>query len=314
MAFKQYGVDVASYQPEDVSSYHSKGASFCIVKLTQGTGYTNPKAAAQVQSARSGHMYVHAYHYAEFGSSVSQAKAEAAYFIKVAKQDTIDIAKSRYLWLDWESGSGNVVTGPKAANTAAILAFMDTIKQAGWNVGLYSGASLMRSAIDTAQVVKKYGTCLWVASYPTMAAVSEADFGYFPSMDGVAIWQFTSNWKGLGVDGNVAVVDLHPDAGKTAQPAAKKETKPAVKTWKDSAGNVWEARTGTFTTNAAVNLRTGASTSSAIIATLPAGSKVKFDAVSNHGGYTWLRQPRSTGYGYLACQSTSGDKYGTIQD
>ena len=36
MTFKQYGVDVASYQPADVSGYHAKGADFCIVKLTQG--------------------------------------------------------------------------------------------------------------------------------------------------------------------------------------------------------------------------------------------------------------------------------------
>ena len=225
---RQYGVDVASYQPADVSSYHSNGASFCVVKLTQGTGYTNPKAAAQVQSSRSGHMYTHAYHYANFGSSVSQAKKEAAYFLKVAQSSEIKISKKRYLWLDWESGSGNVTSGSKSANTEAILAFMDAVKAAGWRPGLYSGASLMRSAIDTAQVVKHYGTCLWVASYPTMAAVSTADFDYFPSMDGVAIWQFTSNWKGLGVDGNVALVDLNSDDKPKAE--AKPKPKPKATT------------------------------------------------------------------------------------
>ncbi|AZA17184.1 MAG: lysin, 1,4-beta-N-acetylmuramidase or lysozyme (endogenous virus) [Lactobacillus phage ViSo-2018b] len=115
------------------------------------------------------------------------------------------------------------MTGPKAANTAAILAFMDAIKAAGWRPGLYSGASLLRTAIDTSQVVKKFGTCLWVASYPTMSAVSTADFDYFPSMDGVAIWQFTSNWKGLGVDGNVAVAEINATA---ATPAPKPKPKP----------------------------------------------------------------------------------------
>lgn len=217
MSSKTYGVDVSSYQSTDLTAY-AAGASFAIVKLTEGTDYVNPKAGKQVASSRANHLYTHAYHFARFGSSVSQAKKEAAFFIKEAKKQ--DISQKRMLWLDWESGSGNVVTGAKASNTAAILAFMDAIKSAGWRPGLYSGASLMKTAIDTKQIIKKYGTCLWVASYPTMSAVATADFDYFPSMDGVAIWQFTSNWKGLGVDGNVALVDLNSTS--SASPAKPK--------------------------------------------------------------------------------------------
>lgn len=222
MSSKTYGVDVASYQSTDLAAYRKAGASFAIVKLTEGTDYVNPRASKQVDSSRANHLYTHAYHFANFGSSVSQAKKEAAYFIKKAKKE--DISQKRMLWLDWEAGSGNVVTGPKASNTAAILAFMDAIKAAGWRPGLYSGASLMRTAIDTSQVVKKYGTCLWVASYPTMDAVSTANFNYFPSMDGVAIWQFTSNWHGLGVDGNVAVAEIN-----ATEPAPKPKPKPKPK-------------------------------------------------------------------------------------
>lgn len=218
---RTYGVDVAVYQPTDLASYQKAGASFAIVKLTEGTGYFNPRAMAQVASSRANHLYTHAYHFANFGASASQAKKEADYFLSWAKKASI--SKKRMLWLDWESGSGNVVTGPKADNTAAILAFMDAIKATGWRPGLYSGASLLRTAIDTKQVIKKYGTCLWVASYPTMAAVSTADFNYFPSMDGVAIWQFTSNWHGLDVDGNVALVDLNASASPAP---AKAKSKP----------------------------------------------------------------------------------------
>lgn len=207
MTNKKYGVDVAVYQPTDMEAFHKAGASFAIIKLTEGLDYINPKAAKQVTSSRASHIYTHAYHFARFGSSVNQAKKEAAYFIRQAKKQ--DISQKRMLWLDWESGSGNKVTGTKAANTAAIMAFMDTVKSAGWWPGLYSGASLLRTAIDTKQVIKKYGNCLWVASYPTMKPVSTADFEYFPTMDGVAVWQFTSNWHGLNVDGNIALVDLN---------------------------------------------------------------------------------------------------------
>ena len=247
MSSKTYGVDVASYQSTDMAAYHKAGASFAIVKLTEGTDYVNLKASKQVASSRANHLYTHAYHFSRFGSSVSQAKKEAAYFIKEAKKQ--DISKKRMLWLDWESGSGNTVTGPKASNTAAILAFMQAVKAAGWRPGLYSGASLMRTAIDTAQVVKKYGTCLWVASYPTMSAVSSADFDYFPSMDGVAIWQFTNNWHGLGVDGNVALVDLNstssasPDKPKPKPKATTTDFKGVVKVKSLGAGKAsWKVR------------------------------------------------------------------------
>ena len=78
---RTYGVDVAVYQPTDLASYHKAGASFAIVKLTEGPDYFNPRAMAQVASSRANHLYTHAYHFANFGSSVSQAKKEAAYFI-----------------------------------------------------------------------------------------------------------------------------------------------------------------------------------------------------------------------------------------
>ncbi len=220
MATRRYGVDVAAYQSTSMGNFHTAGASFVVVKLTEGTNYFNPKARAQVASSRANHCYTHAYHFANFGSSVSQAKAEAKYFLKyVAK---VNISKKRMIFLDWEGNTYNCVTGTKPSNTKAILAFMDVCHKAGYPVGLYSGASLMRTAIDTAQVVKKYGACLWVASYPTMSAVSTADFNYFPSMDGVALWQFTSNWHGLDVDGNVALVDLNASASPVpAKPKPK---------------------------------------------------------------------------------------------
>ncbi len=210
MTNRTYGVDVSAYQSTDMKVYHNAGANFAIVKLTEGTYYTNPKAQAQVTSSRNNHMYTHAYHFANFGNSVTQAKTEAQYFISESKKS--NISKKRILWLDWELSSNNKVDGSKASNTAAILAFMTEVKKAGWQPGIYSGASLMRSAIDTAQVIKKYGTCIWLASYPTNSAASTADFRYFPSMDGVAIWQFTNNFKGLHVDGNIAVVDLNKDS------------------------------------------------------------------------------------------------------
>lgn len=220
MASRQYVVDVAAYQNTSLAAYHNAGAKAVFVKLTEGTGYFNPKATAQIRSAHAHHMYVHAYHFATFGSSITRAREEAKWFIKRAK--VLNISKKRYMALDWETGDGNVVVNSIYSNTKAIMAFMDVVHKAGYKAGLYSGAYILRQNVDTDKIVKKYGTCLWVASYATMDRIDTPDFNYFPSMSGVAIWQFTQNWHGLNVDGNITLKELITDK----KPAAHKEVKP----------------------------------------------------------------------------------------
>lgn len=223
MATRDFVVDVAVYQSTSMSAYKHAGARQVIVKLTEGTGYFNPKASAQIKSTHANHMYLHAYHFATFSDSVSRAKKEATFFVAEAKRH--NISKKRYLWLDWETGDGNSVIGSKTANTKAILAFMKVCHDAGYKVGLYSSASIFRQYVDTTKIIKKYGTCLWVASYTTLGRIDNPDFNYFPSMNGVAMWQFTDNWRGLNVDGNVALIDLHAEK----KPVLNKDYKPAVK-------------------------------------------------------------------------------------
>lgn len=221
---RSFGVDVAAFQPTSMTNYHKHGAKFMIVKGTEGTWYKNPSASGQIKSAHYNHMYVHMYHFANFGHSVHNAKREARYALAEAKR--LNISKKRYIWLDWEANAYNpVYSGSKYANTKAIMAFMSVIKKAGYKVGLYAGASLMRNQIDTEKIIKKYGTCLWVASYATMGRIDEPNFNYFPSMNGVAIWQFTDNWHGLNVDGNISLIELHGKSEIKTKPKAKPKPK-----------------------------------------------------------------------------------------
>lgn len=226
MATRDYVVDVAVYQSTSMSAYKRAGARQAIVKLTEGTGYFNPKASAQIKSVHANHMYLHGYHFATFSNSISRAKAEARFFINRAKK--LNISKKRYLWLDWETGDGNVVINSTYSNTKAILAFMKVCHDAGYKVGLYSGAYILRQYVDTAKIVKKYGTCLWVASYATTGRIDRPNFNDFPSMNGVAIWQFTDNWCDLNVDGNITLIDLHAEK-KSAVHKAKPAVKPVKK-------------------------------------------------------------------------------------
>ena len=226
MANREYLVDVSAYQGTSMASYHSRGATGIIVKGTEGRWYRNPLAVKQIASAHYHHMWVHMYHFANFGHSVHQAKMEARACLTEAKH--LNISKKRYIFCDWEASIQNYIQGSRSANTKAILAFMAEIKKAGYKAGLYSGASVLKNNINTSTIVKKYGACLWVASYATMGRIDAPNFGYFPSMNGVAMWQFTDNWCGLNVDGNITLIDLHAEK-KSAVHKAKPVVKPVKK-------------------------------------------------------------------------------------
>ena len=223
---RSYGVDVASYQS---ASVNYTGAKFAFVKVTEGTEYVNPKAEAQIKSAKDHGLMAMGYFYANHSASVSKARAEAKN--AVAKAKAYGIPVGSYLADDFEQGPANSVHGAPSANTDAILAAMAVIKEAGYKPLVYASASVFRSNLNVARFVKSYGTCLWVASYKVMGRQDAPDFNYFPSMDGVAIWQFTDNYKGYNVDGNIAVVDLKSSKAKSTNKTVESLSQHPVVKW-----------------------------------------------------------------------------------
>ena len=310
---RSYGVDVSSYNGTNLSEFSNLGAKYAFVKVSEGLDYRNPKAEAQIKSAKDNGMMVSGYHYARFGANSGVAVQEGHYAVNSAV--AVGLPKDSYLACDWETGSGNVTNQGYEASADAILAFLDVIVAAGYKPLLYSGKSLLTNNVNVKKITAKYGTCLWVASYKTMNRQDAADFGYFPSMDNIAIWQFSSNWYGLDVDANITLIDLKPDVPSLKpQPSNPAHAKPTAKTWTDVQGMTWHAEDGTFITGGAINLRWGASTESMLITTLPAGSVVKYNAwARDSAGRVWLQQPRgSNHYGYLVGRVGS-DAWGTFK-
>ena len=203
---------------------------------------------------------------------------------------------------------------------------MDTVHNGGYNPMLYSSEWLLKAKVDTNKVTQKYPNSLWVASYKTMGRQDQPDYNYFPSMNNVAIWQYTQNWRGQNVDGNVNVLPLSNKSNNASQAntntlnvhingqsSSQAPSNPFVNTSNKAVNTNWVKQEGTFTTGGAINLRTGASTNSSIIAQLPANSEVKYDAYSTRGNYTWLRQPRANNqYGYLVGRA-NGQDWGTFK-
>lgn len=313
VAKKSYGVDVSSFQSSDLSQFANLGAKFALVKLSEGLNYQNPKAHAQINSAKANGIMTMGYHYARFSSSNSMAVQEGHYTVDVAK--AVGLPEGSYLACDWEDGSGNSITQGYEASADAVIAFLEIIVSAGFKPLLYSGKSALISNINTKKITAKYGTCLWVASYKTMDPQNTADFGWFPSMDNVEMWQFTSNWHGVDVDGNISLINLKTTIPSDLQPSKSVKSGPYnEKTWIDVQGMTWHAEDGTFVTGGAINLRWGATTQSMIITQLPAGSVVKYNAwARDSSGRVWLQQPRgSNHYGYLVGR-VGNEAWGTFK-
>ena len=216
---RSYGVDVSSYQSENTNYPNAK---FVFVKVTEGTGYINPKASAQIRSAKSHDQLVAGYFYANHSSSVAKAKAEANYAVTKAK--ALGVPLGSYIADDFEQGDGNYVYESASANTDAVLAAMSVIKKAGYKPLVYANASVLRNNLSVSRFVKNFGTCLWMASYKISGRQDHADFNYFPPMDGVAIWQFADNYRGCDVDGNISLVDLKISSNSSKPKPAKKTT------------------------------------------------------------------------------------------
>ena len=355
---KSTGVDISSWQGTNLDQQAKSGAQFAVVKVSEGTNYQNSRAQGQIQSAEQNNMMTMGYHYTHFGSDSNRAVQEGNYAVNSAQQ--AGLPQGSYLAADWEQDVNNNTNGSVAANTNAITGFMDTVHDGGYNPMLYSSEWLLKNKVDTNKISEKYPNALWVAKYKTNGREDNPDYNYFPSMDNVAIWQYTQNWRGQNVDGNVNVVPLSnktttdtnntsnnaantnnsnanngqsssqapanpitnnsnatakPNNNNSTQPAQPTETKPAEKpSTTTNVNSDWTKQNGVFVTGGAINLRTGASTDSKVITQLPANSEVKYDAYRTIGQYTWLRQPRANNeYGYLVGRD-NGQAWGTFKE
>ena len=194
MKKNDYFIDVSSYQSADLTAIcQAAGTRKTIIKVSEGTGYLSPVRFTQASTSEP----VGYYHFARFGGNVSQAVAEANYFL--ANLPT----KPTYLVCDYEDDAST----SKQANTNAVLAFMDQCAQAGFKPIYYSYKPYTLANVDYHQILAKYPNSLWIAAYPNYNVTSTPVWSIFPSMDGIRWWQFTSTGIAGGLDKNVVLLD-----------------------------------------------------------------------------------------------------------
>ena len=89
--------------------------------------------------------------------------------------------------------------------------------------------------VDYQRIIKEFPNSLWIAAYPSYDVTPSPLYNYFPSMDGIAIWQFTSTYIAGGLDGNVDLTGItdngytdtdKPETDTPATDAGKKSKTP----------------------------------------------------------------------------------------
>ena len=171
-------IDVSSHNGYDITGILADmGTQNTIIKISESTSYINPCLSAQVEQSTP----VGFYHFAWFGGDIEEAEREARYFLNNVPQ------KVKYLCLDYEDHA----SGDKQANTDACIRFMEILKENGYEPIYYSYKPFTLNNIYYEQILAKFPNSLWIAGYGLNDG--NADFEYFPSMDGIRWWQYSSN-------------------------------------------------------------------------------------------------------------------------
>ncbi len=216
---RSQGVDWAKYQGYNgVKGY--KNDQFAIAQIGGSYGGTFINQAtynSQVASALSQGMRAHTYIWYGVGGSTALGKQCLNYYLP-----RIKTPKGSIVALDYEDGA----SGSIEANTDAIIAGMQQIKNAGYTPMYYSYKPYTLAHVDYKRIIQKFGTCLWIAAYPDYLVRSTPYWGTFPSMDGVAIWQFTSTYIRGGLDGNIDLTGITHKGYDGKQPTPKPAPKP----------------------------------------------------------------------------------------
>ncbi|HBI1966429.1 TPA: LysM peptidoglycan-binding domain-containing protein [Enterococcus faecalis] len=213
------GVDWAIYQGEQgrFGYAHDKFAIAQIGGYNASGIYEQYTYKSQVASAIAQGKRAHTYIWYDTWGNMDIAKTTMDYFLP-----RIQTPKNSIVALDFEHGASSDVN----ANTETILYGMRRIKQAGYTPMYYSYKPFTLQYVDYQRIIKEFPNSLWIAAYPSYEVTPEPLYAYFPSMDGVGIWQFTSTYIAGGLDGNVDLTGI-TDNGYTATDKPETET-PAI--------------------------------------------------------------------------------------
>lgn len=218
-AVGDHGVDWSRYQGANgIFGYGHDKFAICQIGGVNGGGmYGQTTYETQVASAIAQGKRAHTYIWYQVGGNASLGEQVLNTFLP-----QVQTPKGSIVALDYESGA----SADKQANTNAILHGMRMIKAAGYTPMYYSYKPYTVANVYADQIIREFPNSLWMAAYPNYAVTPKPNYNVFPSMDGVAIYQFTSTYIAGGLDGNVDLTGI-TDNGYTKNNNPQTQT-PAI--------------------------------------------------------------------------------------
>lgn len=216
---REFGTDTAIYQGASAQKVQASD-TFSIAQVggsVHGRLYDQWTYRSQISTGIAMRLRMHTYVWMETGGNAMQTANMLNYFLP-----KIQTPKGSIIALDYEDGAG-----PSAqANTDNVLYGMRRIRDAGYTPVLYSGKYYIANHLQLDRILSEFPNSLWIASYADMQVRTRPLWGYFPSMPGVAIWQFTSTGRAGGLDYNVDLLGITKKGykhGDAERPVTKSE-------------------------------------------------------------------------------------------
>lgn len=222
-AIGDQGVDWSKYN--GIGNFGRADDKFAIAQVggTYG-GYLVDQAPyrAQVQNALNQGKRAHTYIWYQVGANLRVADAALDRYLPM-----VATPKGSIVALDYESGASY----DRQANTDAILHGMRRVKAAGFTPMYYSYKPYTLQHVDIKRVTAEFPGSLWIAEYPNYALTLTPNWNFFPSMDDIGVFQFTSTYAPGGLDGNIdltGITDSGYGKNNVPNPAPKPNPVPVV--------------------------------------------------------------------------------------
>ncbi|CCF02590.1 N-acetylmuramoyl-L-alanine amidase [Streptococcus macedonicus ACA-DC 198] len=185
-----YFIDISSHNGvisvTEFLSLKSQGITGVVVKLTEGTSYTNPYASSQISNAQAAGLKVSAYHYSHY-ETAAEAKAEAQYFVSVAK--SLGLSSSTVMVNDMESSE--MLNGDINVSTRA---WKEEMSRLGYGDLVYytmaSWLDIKGGKVSTSTFgMSNFWVAHYVYGYTYLDQETAKSLAYYSS---AAAWQYTN--------------------------------------------------------------------------------------------------------------------------
>lgn len=185
------GIDVSKWNGSiDWNAVKNSGINYVIIRCgyrgsSAGSLIEDPKFTANIKGATAAGLKVGVYFFTQ-AVDEREAVEEASMVLSQIKNYKI----SYPVFLDVESSGGRADSIDKATRTAVCKAFCQTIKNAGYNAGIYANKTWWDTKINASEL-SAYK--IWLAQYASAPT-------YTGRYD---LWQYRSTGKVSGISGNV---------------------------------------------------------------------------------------------------------------